>query len=93
MTAPRSKNKKIFLRPLLPYSGNFLLYLKTLLFLQIVDKTYEILKDKGYTFVYRGLVKVKGKGTLTTYYITGKLENPDSNDSLHSLPNSVSTPL
>ena len=60
------------------------------LFSKIVENTYEKLKDKGYTFTYRGLVKVKGKGTLTTYYLTGKLKRGDSSE---SLSNTINTPL
>ncbi|XP_028404912.1 adenylate cyclase type 3-like isoform X2 [Dendronephthya gigantea] len=61
-------------------------------YIQIVEKTYEMLKDKGYTFIYRGLVKIKGKGTLTTYYLTGKVDQ-NSNNLPQSQPNGISTPL
>ena len=59
---------------------------------QIVEQTYEMLKDKGYTFIYRGLVQVKGKGTLTTYYLTGKLDQ-NSNNPPHAQLNTINTPL
>lgn len=39
---------------------------------KVTDYTYETLKDKGFTFVYRGAVRVKGKGQLITYYLTGR---------------------
>ncbi|CAB4043256.1 adenylate cyclase type 3-like [Paramuricea clavata] len=61
-------------------------------YIQIVEKTYEMLKDKGYTFIYRGLVQVKGKGTLTTYYLTGKLDQ-NSNNPPHAHLNTINTPL
>jgi len=41
-------------------------------YMQVTEQTYEILKDKGFSFIYRGPVKVKGKGQLVTYYLTGR---------------------
>ncbi|KXJ15223.1 Adenylate cyclase type 3 [Exaiptasia diaphana] len=41
-------------------------------YIQVTDQTYESLKDKGFSFVYRGAVRVKGKGQLITYYLTGR---------------------
>lgn len=35
-------------------------------------ETCEILQSFGYTFEQRGLVAVKGKGQLMTYYLIGK---------------------
>lgn len=52
-------------------------------YMQVTEQTYEILKDKGFKFIYRGPVKVKGKGQLVTYYLTGR---DDKKDHL-SLPN------
>lgn len=43
-------------------------------YMQVTEQTYEILKDKGFKFIYRGPVKVKGKGQLVTYYLTGRDE-------------------
>lgn len=46
-------------------------------YMQVTEQTYEILKDKGFKFIYRGPVKVKGKGQLVTYYLTGREEKKD----------------
>ncbi|KDR18334.1 Adenylate cyclase type 3, partial [Zootermopsis nevadensis] len=40
--------------------------------IQVTDETTEILKHFGYIFEQRGLVSVKGKGQLMTYYLIGK---------------------
>ncbi|XP_065344542.1 adenylate cyclase type 3-like [Cloeon dipterum] len=40
--------------------------------IQVTEETCEILKQFGYQFEQRGLVSVKGKGQLMTYYLTGK---------------------
>ena len=39
--------------------------------IQVVEETVEILREFGYTFEPRGLVTVKGKGKLMTYYLIG----------------------
>lgn len=54
----------------------------------MTEQTYEILKDKGFNFIYRGPVKVKGKGQLVTYYLTGREEKKEKKDHL-TLPNMV----
>ncbi|XP_059484469.1 adenylate cyclase type 3-like [Neocloeon triangulifer] len=46
--------------------------------IQVTEETCEILKQFGYQFEQRGLVSVKGKGQLMTYYLTGKGEPPSS---------------
>lgn len=46
---------------------------------QVTDETTEILKHFGYVFEQRGLVSVKGKGQLMTYYLIGKGETSSSN--------------
>ena len=51
---------------------------------QVVEETMLILKEFGYNFERRGLVKVKGKGDLMTYFLLGK-------DSDVALPNQVQT--
>lgn len=43
---------------------------------QVTEETCEILKQFGYQFEQRGLVSVKGKGQLMTYYLTGKGDPP-----------------
>jgi hypothetical protein len=40
--------------------------------IQTSARTYEMLKDKGYKFKERGLVSVKGKGQMMTYFLEGK---------------------
>jgi adenylate cyclase 3 len=40
--------------------------------IQVTEETCLILKNFNYTFEQRGLVAVKGKGQLMTYYLIGK---------------------
>ena len=40
-----------------------------ILFEKVTEETCEILQTFGYTFEQRGLVAVKGKGQLMTYYL------------------------
>jgi len=42
------------------------------MYVQVTEDTYHILRLYGYTFEQRGLVTVKGKGQLMTYYLIGK---------------------
>jgi hypothetical protein len=44
---------------------------------QVVEDTMLILEEFGYKFEKRGLVKVKGKGELVTYFLVGKEEVQD----------------
>lgn len=44
--------------------------------LQVTEETCKILQNFGYIFEQRGLVTVKGKGQLMTYYLIGKGDNP-----------------
>ena len=46
--------------------------------IQVTEETCQILQMFGYTFEQRGLVSVKGKGQLMTYYLQGKSEKPPS---------------
>ncbi|KAG6442680.1 hypothetical protein O3G_MSEX002453 [Manduca sexta] len=49
---------------------------------QVTEEVYQVLKDMPYQFVCRGKVKVKGKGEMTTYFLTdrapanGNVQNP-----------------
>ncbi|XP_034118205.1 adenylate cyclase type 3 isoform X1 [Drosophila albomicans] len=43
--------------------------------IQVTEETCVILEQFGYTFLQRGLVAVKGKGQLMTYYLQGKSES------------------
>ena len=55
----------------------------TLLFIQVVEEVMQLLKSLyGFTFEQRGLVKVKGKGQLMTYYLTGR----DEQDTMDGTP-------
>ena len=40
--------------------------------IQITEEIYDILKPKGYEMVCRGQVDVKGKGTMTTYFLKSR---------------------
>lgn len=40
--------------------------------IQVVEETAHILGEFGFIFEQRGLVSVKGKGRLMTYYLVGK---------------------
>lgn len=40
--------------------------------IQITEEVYDILRVKGYDMVCRGQVDVKGKGTMTTYFLKGR---------------------
>lgn len=42
----------------------------------MTDETYKILLLYGYQFEQRGLVNVKGKGQLMTYYLIGRGPEP-----------------
>ncbi|XP_077989851.1 adenylate cyclase type 3-like [Glandiceps talaboti] len=46
--------------------------------IQVVEATMNILKPFGYKFEKRGMIKVKGKGELLTYYLVGKEDSTDS---------------
>lgn len=46
--------------------------------IQVTEETCHILQMFGYTFEQRGLVAVKGKGQLMTYYLIGKSDKPPS---------------
>lgn len=39
---------------------------------QVTEEVYQALKDMPYQFVCRGKVKVKGKGEMTTYFLTDR---------------------
>ncbi|XP_017052482.1 adenylate cyclase type 3 [Drosophila ficusphila] len=43
--------------------------------IQVTEETCNILQPFGYTFLQRGLVAVKGKGQLMTYYLQGKSQS------------------
>ncbi|XP_046574619.1 adenylate cyclase type 3-like [Haliotis rubra] len=43
--------------------------------IQVVEETMAILKEFGYMFQKRGLIKVKGKGELMTYFVENRTED------------------
>nr|XP_053644581.1 adenylate cyclase type 3-like [Cherax quadricarinatus] len=44
--------------------------------IQVTEETTKILQNFGYVFEQRGLIAVKGKGELMTYYLVGKAATP-----------------
>lgn len=42
----------------------------------MTEETTKILQHFGYMFEQRGLIAVKGKGELMTYYLVGKAASP-----------------
>ncbi|OQV18571.1 Adenylate cyclase type 5 [Hypsibius exemplaris] len=40
--------------------------------IQVTEEVFKVLEPLGYTFQARGSVQVKGKGLMTTYFLTGK---------------------
>jgi len=48
--------------------------------IQVTQETYRILRLYGYVFEQRGLVNVKGKGQLMTYYLISKGPEPAEED-------------
>ena len=40
----------------------------------MTDKTYRILNQRGFRLVHRGVIPVKGKGQLQTYFLEGRGE-------------------
>lgn len=61
--------------------------------IQVTEETCHILQTFGYTFEQRGLVAVKGKGQLMTYYLQGKTAKPQPSATPVELTNGfVATP-
>ncbi|XP_071958520.1 adenylate cyclase type 3-like [Antedon mediterranea] len=56
--------------------------------IQMIAATKDILRKFGYTFKRRGVVKVKGKGELETFFFDGKEENFEEKRMV-DLPNSI----
>lgn len=50
------------------------------MYAQVVEETARILEEFGYVFEQRGLVTVKGKGKLMTYYLVEKTNAMNAND-------------
>lgn len=44
--------------------------------IQVVQETRDLLEEFGYTFEQRGMVSVKGKGMLRTFYLISGPNNP-----------------
>lgn len=60
--------------------------------IQVTEETCHILQMFSYTFEQRGLVAVKGKGQLMTYYLQGKSEKPPTSPILMSTVHEVDEP-
>lgn len=45
-------------------------------FFQVTSEVYNILSVKGYMMQCRGMVKVKGKGDMLTYFLVGRPQHP-----------------
>ncbi|XP_033108181.1 adenylate cyclase type 3-like [Anneissia japonica] len=56
--------------------------------IQVIASTKDILRKFGYTFKRRGIVRVKGKGELETFFYDGKDENFEQMRAV-DLPNSI----
>ncbi|XP_063239440.1 adenylate cyclase type 3 isoform X2 [Bacillus rossius redtenbacheri] len=54
--------------------------------IQVTDETMSILQHFGYVFEQRGLVSVKGKGQLMTYYLLGRAPPPPGGGEEHEAP-------
>ncbi|XP_022238407.1 adenylate cyclase type 3-like [Limulus polyphemus] len=57
--------------------------------IQVVEATANILREFGYLLDQRGLVTVKGKGKLMTYYLVGKKPEKSSLEDENFLPGIV----
>ncbi|XP_047528233.1 Ca(2+)/calmodulin-responsive adenylate cyclase isoform X1 [Vanessa atalanta] len=68
---------------------------------QVTEEVFQVLKDMAYQFVCRGKVKVKGKGEMTTYFLTDRApSNGNTQNSSNGQPQNpptayggVATPL
>ncbi|XP_039747499.1 Ca(2+)/calmodulin-responsive adenylate cyclase-like isoform X2 [Pararge aegeria] len=68
---------------------------------QVTEEVFQVLKDLPYQFICRGKVKVKGKGEMTTYFLTdraqssGTTQNSSNGQSQNppSVYGGVATPL
>ena len=60
---------------------------------QVTEDIYEVLKSSQYEFQCRGKVKVKGKGEMTTYFLTGRRAASTMRmDDLHQVTGSLHYP-
>ncbi|CAG9798079.1 unnamed protein product [Chironomus riparius] len=57
--------------------------------IQVTEETCQILQNFGYIFEQRGLVAVKGKGQLMTYYLIGKLDKPPASPTVNQIHTEV----
>ncbi|CAH4037328.1 unnamed protein product [Pieris brassicae] len=53
---------------------------------QVTEEVFQALKDLPYQFVCRGKVKVKGKGEMTTYFLTDRAPTSSNNHHIVSNP-------
>ncbi|XP_045785423.1 Ca(2+)/calmodulin-responsive adenylate cyclase isoform X4 [Maniola jurtina] len=48
---------------------------------QVTEEVFQVLKDMPYQFICRGKVKVKGKGEMTTYFLTDRAQSSSTTQS------------
>ncbi|XP_064118497.1 adenylate cyclase type 6-like isoform X1 [Macrobrachium nipponense] len=58
--------------------------------IQVTQEVYQILHKKGYPLTCRGPIKVKGKGDMVTYFLTGKSHDVIEEDCPPSTPKDAS---
>lgn len=46
-----------------------------IILLKVTKEVYQILNCRGYSFTYRGIIEVKGKGFMETYFLDNYCEN------------------
>lgn len=59
-------------RPSIFYVSPHLFLRPLWLFIKVTEEVYQVLKHQPYEFQCRGRVKVKGKGEMTTYFLTDR---------------------
>ncbi|CAD7082581.1 unnamed protein product [Hermetia illucens] len=57
--------------------------------IQVTQEMYQILECRGFELSCRGSVNVKGKGTMVTYFLKGKLPEPPQKPSHQNTPTSA----
>ena len=50
--------------------------------IQVTEAVYEVLKD-SFVCVPRGMIEVKGKGSMQTYFLESVIETTNASNSIH----------
>ena len=58
--------------------------------IQVTEAVYEVLKD-SFVFVPRGVIEVKGKGAMQTYFLESIIEVSHASNSVHGSSRPPST--